>query len=248
MQSQAGAFIPIKRSRNIIESMFLNCWHDCVNDFHPIDRRMKILEEADVEGMSTENIRFLINELLRRMKKNAVYLEIGVYRGCSLLSAALFNSTKKCIGIDNFSQFDHFSIIKELTGCDPHEKKNNLSILKENVKKFQYPNNIQVLKADYKIAIKRLFVDDPELKVDFFFYDGEHTYKSQITAMKMAERYLSEKCIILVDDTNIPEIRRANRDFLRRNPDFKLIKSIRTPRNAFGTWWNGIEIIARGYR
>ena len=109
-------------------------WKDYKIDLYPKDRRLSILEKKKVYGGSTENIRFLINEIVRRFAKNGVYLEVGIWHGCSLLSASLFNSSTRCIGIDNFSELN------------PEDK--NESILRENFKKFGDPENIEFYKKD----------------------------------------------------------------------------------------------------
>jgi len=81
-------------------------WENYEADLYPKDDRMDTLRKKNVWSMSTENIKFFINEAVRRLARDGVYFEVGVFHGCSLLSAALFNYSTRCIGIDNFSQFD----------------------------------------------------------------------------------------------------------------------------------------------
>ncbi|MCX5704222.1 MAG: hypothetical protein NT066_07020 [Candidatus Omnitrophica bacterium] len=115
-----------KRSK--IKRILDENWDDYGFDLHPKDRRMEVIEKK-VSGANTENIRFLINEIVKRFAKSGVYLEIGTFRGSSILSAALFNTSTRCIGIDDFSQFN------------PDGK--NEIILKENLEKFGNPKNIE---------------------------------------------------------------------------------------------------------
>jgi len=111
-----------------IEKLLSENWVDFKTDVHPKDRRMNILSKGLVKGMSTENIAFFINEIVKTIACKGVYLEVGTFNGYSLLSAALYNPSTRCIGIDNFSQFDL-------------EHKNEI-LLCANLRKFGNPKNI----------------------------------------------------------------------------------------------------------
>lgn len=233
--------------KNILSSILKDCWDNYKSDLFPKDRRMRILEELRVEGMNSENIRFLINETVKRIGRNAIYLEIGTYRGCSLLSAALFNPHARCIGIDDFSEFRNFSIDKALKLKHGMDNRDNRDVLVENLEKFGMPKNIRFIHGDYKDVIEMFFKKKMRLKVDVFFFDGEHTYESHLEAMNTIKPFLAKDCLILIDDTNWSGPRKASRQFTKENPEFKSIFSVRTPGNFSKKWWNGFEVIARGY-
>ncbi len=223
-------FRPLNKKR--VEKILKNNWCDYEIDLYPKNRRMKILADNRVEGMSTENVRFFINEIVRQFAEKGVFLEVGTWRGCSLLSAALFNHSSRCISIDNFSQFDNGN--------------NNEKILKENLQKFGNPKNIEYYKGDYRKVIKEIFSKEPNLKVNVYFYDGNHSYKNQLNGLKIIMPHLAEKCLIIVDDLNWKRIEKANKDFIKENPCFKSLTKIKTEGNGWPDWWNGIEIIGRG--
>ncbi len=215
-----------------IYDMLIESWEDYRYDLYPKDRRMSILRERDVAGMSTENIQFFLNEIVGKFAKNGTYLEIGTFQGGSLLSAALFNSSTRCIGVDNFSEFN--------------SDKKNEPILKENLKKFDNPKNIEFFNMDYKEALNVLFSKEPDLKIDVYYYDGPHTYEHQIGGLEAILPYLSEKCVILVDDINWISVDRANEDFVRRHHGFKYAFKIRTKMDRAEDWWNGFSVITKG--
>jgi hypothetical protein len=81
--------------------------------------------------------------------------------------------------------------------------------------------------------------------IGFYFYDGDHSYDAQLRALTAALPHLSPECAILIDDTNVEAVALANRDFLRKNPEFELLISLPTPANHYPTWWNGIELLGR---
>jgi hypothetical protein len=214
-----------------IKMILKNCWQNYESDFFPEDRRMYALEYKRVEGMSVENVRFLINELVRNFARLGTYLEVGTWRGCSLLSAALYNPTAKCIGIDDFSEFDQY--------------KNNEKILNDNLEKFGRPENIKFYKGDYKEVVSKIFAENPELKINVYFYDGNHSYEDQLYGLKIMLPYFAQKAVIIVDDLNWERVEKANSDFIKENPEFKSLIKIKTGGDGAPDWWNGIEIIGK---
>jgi len=193
---------------------------------------MSILEEKEVESANSENIRLLINELVKRFAKNGIYLEVGTFMGSSLLSAALFNPSTLCIGVDNFSEFD--------------PRGTNYQKLKENLAKFDNLSNVEFYNQDYKKAITDIFSLASERRVNIYYYDGPHDYTNQLEGLEEILPYLERKCLIVVDDVNYDTANRANNKFIKRHKDFKLAFRIRTKHNGSSGWWNGFAIITRG--
>jgi predicted O-methyltransferase YrrM len=203
---------------------------DISNCLYPLDRRMSILKDKyNIDGMSTENIRLVINELVKIFAKNGLYVEVGTYQGCSLLSAALFNPSTICYGIDNFSQFDHDNINKD--------------ILIKNIE-ISEVKNVRFYEGDYSEVIPAKF---SEKSIDVYFYDGEHSYDSQISGLNIIKPYLKDTGIIIVDDASWPEPRKANNDWLKDNPEYSIlelsIKNYDIEKNCNNPyWWNGLSI------
>lgn len=101
------------------------------------DEHSKATErELEIHGLSSNRLRCFLNNLCS--KENTNYLEIGVYRGGTLLSALKGNSSCKATGIDNFKY-------------DPREPKkhapegtiwtNVKSQLEDNVNKYRHPDS-----------------------------------------------------------------------------------------------------------
>lgn len=213
------------------QDMLTECWVDYVNDAQPKDRRMQVLSDKRVDGMSTENVRFLLNEIVRRyVRGEGCYLEVGSYRGCSLLSAALHNPYTLCIGIDNF--------------CGFNEDRQNRAKMEENFRAFGNPENIEFMEMDFREGFGQVLGESRCINV--YLYDGHHDYEDQIMGLEMALPWLASQCIIIVDDVNWPQPEAANRKFQERNPEFKTLMKVNTPHNSYPTWWNGIEVFGRG--
>ena len=215
----------------MMETKFMNDLKKNWNNYdlrylNPIDRRMTALKE--VEGMNTENVRFLINYLVKNYAKNGTYLEVGSFRGASLCSAAYKNHSTKCIGIDNFSVWD-----KDGT---------NMSILNENIKPYA---NIKFFESDYVDFFKKKLKLET---VDVYFYDGDHKLGAQYEGLLNILPFLKKKCIIIVDDTNWERVSLANKSFLEMHTDFELLLDIKTPGNGHASWWNGIQVMGRNIK
>ena len=98
---------------------------------------------------------------------------------------------------------------------------------------------------DYKIFFKN-FEKNNE-KIDFYYYDGEHSYKNQYDNLEIVENFLSRGSIIMIDDINFVEVETATKDFINKNiSKYEIIKEIKTANNnCHPSFWNGIIIIKR---
>ena len=56
--------------------------------------------ERELFGLSSTRLRSLLNNLCS--KENTNYLELGVYKGATIISALYGNPTLKAVGVDNY--------------------------------------------------------------------------------------------------------------------------------------------------
>lgn len=72
----------------------------------------------------------------------------------------------------------------------------------------------------------------------------------------MAKRHLHDNAVIIIDDANYPDVRRATRDFLLGHPDYKMVFEAYSPghpANMEGDelakweagWLNGVNVLVR---
>jgi len=203
---------------NILET----CWENWETDWHPIDRRMDIVrEKLDGTAMSVENTRFLINEIVRRHATD-FYVEVGVWVGHSLMSAALYNEDVTCIGIDDFSE---------------HPDKARLL---RNMKHM--PNNAFLIREKFQTAIPKLrkLVG----KVDVYYYDGDHSQHATLLGLCMALPLMRDHSYILLDDLRMQSVRLAKDRFLAIHPKWKERMCI-VPNVERGPWYNGFCVLER---
>ncbi len=169
------------------------------------------------------------------------YLEVGVFRGLTLLSVAKAAAEYPVYGIDNFCQFD--------------PKGNNQSFVESQIHNLGL-NHVHLINMDFEEALENLNPYIQDRKIGVYFVDGPHDYRSQIMCLELIRPYLADHAVIVVDDSNYQHVRQANRDFLVTHPDFKLFFEAYTPchpnnmpktlrQDAEHGWWNGLNIILK---
>lgn len=151
-----------------------------------------------VLGLTTPFIRHFINALCKQYDS---YTEVGTLLGATAIAAKYGN---RCAvrAIDNFSYCEFVDDIPDMQGvdlclvradCTPHEA------WYAHVEKAGV--DVELCKQDY----------DPSerLACDVFYYDGDHSYDATLAALRAQ---IGRSRVILVDDFNAPEVRRAVED------------------------------------
>lgn len=189
---------------------------------YPKDRKFREIIEA-TGGMATENKLALLQHAASFLNSGEAYLEIGTYRGTSVIGAALgAGDAIRFIAIDNFSQFG-----------GPEEA------CRANLRRFN--PKIRLITTDGFDVLKS---DDLRAAIGVYFYDGGHTFQEQWQALQLIEPHLTDEAVILIDDASHPPVAAANSEWLRLNPRFTRIDRFPSPRNGEPRWWNGIDLLA----
>jgi hypothetical protein len=218
------AFQDFKDPIRILQSIETSDEHP--EDLPPLPR--------DCSGMSGHKFRLYVKSLMAAT--SGAYLEVGTWRGFTILSSAVANQSKKHLGVDNFSQFD--------------EGKVNKSIFETAAKGLPNVHLYDMHYEDFFCENRKSF----ERSIGVYFFDASHDYRSQYIGLGLAKSLLMDGAIVLVDDANYHHVRYACYDFMDLNPEFKLVGEFFTgthPGNmtpsenqaAKTTWWNGCIIM-----
>jgi len=189
---------------------------------HPSDRSLSnILKQ--VPGMATENKLALLNAAVGALGENEVYVEVGCYKGASIVGAARGNPHTRMFACDNFSQFDGVA-----------------EALRHTLEAHTAPGQVTFHDLDFR----SFFINAPwrPARIGAYFYDGGHSFRDQYDGVALALPYLADDAIIIVDDTNKRAARSANQLVARAVTGFELILDLRTAGNHSPTWWNGIQV------
>ncbi len=184
-------------------------------------------ELLKIDSMSTFAIGYIINKICQNLKNDENYVNIGVWKGFSLI-AGMINSDCNIYGVDDFSQF----------GGPKEEFIKNFNPLKDEKKHFFYD-------CDYKEFFK--LYEKMNKSISFYYYDGEHSYKNQFENLIIAKEFFKSGTIILVDDINFPKVESGTKDFINKyEKDYEILKEIKTSNlNCHPSYWNGLILFKK---
>lgn len=177
-----------------------------------------------IPRMSTFAVAAIINRAVALMAPDAAFVNVGVWNGFTFLAGMTGNADRRCVGVDDFSEFGG---PKEafLARFERHRSARH-----------------EFHEMDYAAYFSRRH-DGP---IGVYLYDGEHGYENQRHGLETAERFFAPGCVILVDDTNLPEPRRATLDFMAARPGrYRLLLDRTTCANGHPTFWNGLIVFQR---
>jgi len=140
-------------------------------------------KQLALEGMSSNKNRIFLNEIIF---PDTRYLEIGVWKGSTFVSAMYRNNPKMAIAIDNFSQFKGDEDIF-LNACNENEISNFKCC---NMDCFNLTDEA------------KQYIQD----IDVYFYDGDHKEYDQQLALDYYINSLSKEFIFIVDDWNWQDV------------------------------------------
>lgn len=182
-----------------------------------------------ISGYSSKKVRILLNSVVEKTK-GAYYLEVGSWRGSTLVSALYGNEVVRAYAIDNWSEFDD--------GTAKSEFMRNTE--------FHIPGKFKLIEGD---CFSPDVIRSIEPGVNVFFFDGNHEYQSHYDALAKYIDRMSNDFIFIVDDFDPynekwAEVERGTRKSIA---DLGLIvvhevhlKS--SGRNSETSWWNGIYV------
>jgi hypothetical protein len=154
-----------------------------------------------IGGFTSPKIRHTLN-LLGELAEN--FLEIGSHRGATFIASIYKNSNiKQAWAIDNFSEFEDGTVKQELL--------DNFELFKNNIPPVGF------MERDcFNIDLSLL------PKIDFFCYDGNHSYEAQKRAFSYFYPVLADEVLICVDDTDWLDPMKGTIDGIRQN-DFEVL-------------------------
>jgi len=179
-----------------------------------------------IEGMSTIANAWIINQISQNLKPNQNYLNIGCWKGFSLI-AGMINTNCNVYGVDNFAWKDY-------------GKKNFYN----NFDKFKDSNKHFFHEGDYVEYLKKW--EKKKEYIDFYFYDGPHTFKDQYQSLELGSQFFKSGTLILVDDTNWKEPREATMEFIKKNSNkYRVLQDLKCKHARHPTYWNGLIIFEK---
>jgi predicted O-methyltransferase YrrM len=194
---------------------------------HPVDRRFRDVL-ADVPGMATENKLALLNLAAAHLEAGEAYLEVGSFKGLSLIGAMLGNAGRRFYAIENFLEFNPDGRAR--------------AELEANLARWVEPGRAQVLEGDcFELLRTGTGLEEP---VGVYFYDGAHGRLPHYLALGVAERWLADRALVVIDDASWPIVARATDRYVAAHPGYRLLFDLAAEHEEDPRWWNGVRVYA----
>jgi predicted O-methyltransferase YrrM len=198
-------------------------WHDFPRSETPRDPRFgEILER--VPGLACANNLALLNIAASLLDAGETYVEVGSFRGTSLIAAMLDNEQPQFVAVDDFS----FREAKRAT-------------LERNLAAFGLLSRVRIVEGDAFEILRDGTLPDA---IGVYYYDAAHTYRQQLEGLRLAEPFLADRALLIVDDTDWDYVAAATADYLRAQPHAHLILEIGGKDKGAPQWWEGVQVLA----
>jgi predicted O-methyltransferase YrrM len=183
-----------------------------------VSRFEAILEE--VPGLAKPNNLALLNVAARCLEPGEHFVEIGTFRGTSLISAMQGNDDGLFVAIDDWSK----------EGGENHHLVSNLD---------RHGLRATIIDGDAFETLRR-GIPSP---VGVYYYDAGHEYEEQLDGMRLAEPYLASPALVIVDDTDWERVERAVDDYLAAQPRATEIHRVDGSDHGQPDWWYGMRVL-----
>jgi predicted O-methyltransferase YrrM len=176
-----------------------------------------------VPGLAAVNNLALLNLAASLLEPGESYVEIGTFRGTSLIAAMLGNDGD-FVGIDDFSM-----------GSGSREA------LDENLQHFGLKGRPTILEGDAFELLRGGAL--AERRVAVYYYDAAHDYESQVAGLRLIEPYLVERALLIVDDSDWARVAQATNDYLAGQPRARMLFDIPGKSHGQPHWWEGVRVL-----
>lgn len=154
-------------------------------------------------GTTSPRIAKLLNFAVSQMDEKETYVEVGVFSGTTLISAAHVNG-KHCLGIDKYDKEEI-----ERMGADPEVVKARCL---HNISATQC--GATLIEKDFREVTK----EEVAYPVAVSFIDGKHDFKDVYENLGWLEPLLADDAVVVFDDVNYLEVTQAIFQWITERP------------------------------
>jgi hypothetical protein len=189
----------------------------------PLDKRFAEVIPI-VPGLARPNNLALLNAAARCVPAGESYVEVGAFRGSSLIGAMLDNDDVDFVAIDDFSR----------NGSSRGE-------LEANLARYGLDGRATILEGDAFEILRR--GDLGGRRVGVYYYDAAHTYEEQLDGLRLAEPYVADDALLIVDDTDWDFVEAAVRDYEAQRAHVRSVLRLEGKDRGHAAWWEGVEVL-----
>ena len=184
-----------------------------------VSRFAEILEA--VPGLARPNNLALLNVAARCLGGGESYVEVGTYRGTSLVAAMLGNH-------GDFVALDNWSF--------PDVSREDLDANLD-----RYGLSATVIEGDALETLRSDALDGRT--VGAYYYDNGHEYEQQLEGLRLIERHLASPALLVVDDSDWERVERAVEDYLAGQPRATELYRAEGKDRGHPEWWSGMRVL-----
>jgi len=184
-----------------------------------VSRFAELLE--DVPGLARPNNLALVNTAVRCLGAGESYVEVGTYRGTSLLAAALGNDAD-LVAIDDWSL------------GDGSREQLDANLARHGV-------TATILEGDAFELLRSGALGDR--RVGAYYYDNGHAYEQQLDGLRLIEPHLVPGALVVVDDSDWERVERAVDDYLAAQPRATDLWRVGGKERGQPEWWEGMRVL-----
>lgn len=188
-----------------------------------------------VQGMTTPSTMDLINHAVRCMAPHEVYLETGTWRGATLIGALLGNTARGyAIDDDSMDEYDG-------------DGRKSADVWRENVTRHGMQDRATYIAGRVPDVWRRPHLTDGA-PVGVYLFDGDKsTVEAAYAGLEGVIPLLARRAVILLDDANTQQIRRAAYLMTHHHPTYCCkVFDFPTPANCWSSFWNGMIVLLWG--
>lgn len=190
----------------------------------------------DVEGMISVKKQRLLNLAYSHLPPNEAYLELGTWQGKSLISAMRGNLPRPTFACDDFSEW------QSTKGQDIHPR----DAFMMNLRRYELDQHVTF----YDEPFQKIFTPEKlPLPIGVYFYDAAHDEQNQYLGIKLAEPFLADEALVLVDDWRFAPDSQSyakagtERAMAESSHRWKLLYNLPARYNGDrAMWWNGVGV------
>lgn len=199
---------------------------------HPRDPLCYVQVLDSTLHMTTPATMHLLNYAVQHLEDRECYLEVGTWRGATLIGALLGNQAQGyAIDDGSMTEFDT-------------DGRASADVWAENVARFGLADRATYIDGAVPAAWERVHV--PPIGV--YLFDGDkRTTEPAYDGLMSVVPHLARHALIICDDANTPQVREAAFWFCHAHRDRAVkILELPTPGNTWPSFWNGLLAIAWG--
>lgn len=200
---------------------------------YPRDSKQYVEVLDAVDHMTTPSTMHLLNKAVRHLDGDECYLEVGTWRGSTLIGALLGNEDRHGYAIDDSS----------MTGFD-EDGRASRDVWRENMEKWGLTSQTTYIDG----CVPSIFQSISLPPVGVYLFDGDKkTTGDAYEGLVGVVPFLAPHALIVVDDANTAQIREAAFWFCHQYRDRAAkILDLPTPGNCWPVFWNGLILIGWG--